>query len=152
MATVTLNQNVANSPTNSYPVGVFKQANGTELQAVVSVDSTGVEYNALNPMPISGSFSASLASASTSSEGRVTAGDSTTLVLAANGSRKGGKVRVSPNSPVSVNVSFSGAASASSPLYAPGENILLADGAVKYTGAVYCYSAAGTGIVEYVEL
>ena len=66
MATVTLNQNVANSPTNSYPVGVFKQTNGTELQAIVMVDSTGVEYNVGNPLPISGSFSASLATASTS--------------------------------------------------------------------------------------
>ena len=48
MAIVSQNQNVANSPTNAYPVGVFKQSNGTELQAVVCVDSTGQEI----PPPI----------------------------------------------------------------------------------------------------
>lgn len=52
MAIVTQSQNVANSPTNSYPVGVFKQSNGTELQAVVLVDSTGEEIAAF---PVSGS-------------------------------------------------------------------------------------------------
>jgi hypothetical protein len=50
MATVTLNQNVANSPTNSYQVGVFKQSNGTELQAVVCVDSSGNELPASIPL------------------------------------------------------------------------------------------------------
>ena len=52
MASVTLVQNVANSPTNSYPVGVFKTADGAELQAVVLVDSQGEEYGALNPIPV----------------------------------------------------------------------------------------------------
>jgi len=152
MATVSQNQNVANSPTNSYPVGIFKQANGTELQAVVSVSSTGVEYDSLNPLPVSGTFSASLASASTSTEGRVTAGASATVVLAANGARKGGRVMVSINSPEAVNISFGEAASASSPLYGPGSVISLADGAVKYIGAVSCFSAGASGVVEFVEL
>ncbi len=152
MAIVTLNQNVANSPTNSYPVGVFKQANGTELQAVVGVDSSGNEYNALNPLPVAGTFSASLASASTSSEGRVTAAATTTQVLAANASRKGGRIRVSINSPESTNLSFGTNATTNSPLYGPGDIIPLADGAVKYIGAVHCFSAGGTGVVEWVEL
>jgi len=52
MATATLTQNVANSPTNSYPVSVFKQTNGGELQAVVLTDSTGAEYNAASSFGI----------------------------------------------------------------------------------------------------
>lgn len=145
-------QNVANSPTNSYPVFTFKMSDGGLVQGVTLTDSDGNEYDALNPLPISGSFSASLASASSSSEGRVTAAASSTAVLAANGSRKGGRVRVAINSPEAVNVSLSAAADANSPLYGPGDVIPLADGAVKYVGAVYCYSAGGAGIVEYVEL
>lgn len=146
------NQNVANSPTNAYPVYTFRLANGGRIQGMVVTDSDGNEYNALNPLPVAGTFSASLASASTSSEGRVTAAASNTEVLAANGSRKGGRVRVSINSPEAVNISFSDTADANSPLYGPGDVIPLADGAVKYVGAVHCYSAGGAGIVEYVEL
>jgi len=45
MSDVTLVQNVANSPTNAYPVGIFKTAAGAELQAVVLVNSTGNELS-----------------------------------------------------------------------------------------------------------
>lgn len=38
-------QSVSNSPTNAYPVGVFKTTGGTELQAVVLTDTSG---NAIN--------------------------------------------------------------------------------------------------------
>jgi hypothetical protein len=152
VATGPYNQNVANSPTNAYPVFTFRLANGGLIQGIVLSDSEGNEYGPLNPFPIGGTFSASLASASSSSERRVTAAAASTEVLPANGSRKGGRVRVAINSSESVNISLSGAADANSPLYGPGDIIPLADGAVKYVGAVYCYSAGGAGIVEYIEL
>lgn len=148
------NQNVANSPTNAYPVYTFRLANGGLIQGIVISDTDGTAYSALNPLPVSGTFSASLASASTSSEGRVTAVSTAggVEVLAANGSRKGGRIRVSINSPESVNIAFNTSASANSPLYGPGDIIPLADGAVKYVGAIWCFSAGGAGIVEYIEL
>lgn len=51
MAIVSQSQNVANSSTNSYPVGIFKQVSGTELQAVVLTDSAGHEFTTTNPFP-----------------------------------------------------------------------------------------------------
>lgn len=42
-------QNVANSPTNAYPVGVFKiPGSGVELQGVVTVDTNGNPTSAVN--------------------------------------------------------------------------------------------------------
>ena len=154
MAIVTLNQNVANSPTNSYPVGVFKQANGTELQAVVLVDSSGNEYDASNPLPISGSFSVSLATAATASEDVVTVDNTAggTLILAANGSRKDGNVRVSINSSQGVYIARAATADANSRFFGPGDIIPLASGACIYTGAITAFVAAGTATVEYTEL
>lgn len=83
MATVSLNQNVANSPTNSYPVGIFKQTNGTELQAVVLVNSIGAE---LTTFPISPSTS------TTATSTNVSANTSSVTLLAANTSRKGATI------------------------------------------------------------
>lgn len=55
-------QNVANSPTNSYPVGKFNATIGgllCEIQGVALVSSAGVEYNGGNPFPITGTFTVS---------------------------------------------------------------------------------------------
>lgn len=52
-------QNVSNSPTNSYPVAIFKTTTGAELQAIVLTDSSGTEYNTGTPFPITGTFTVS---------------------------------------------------------------------------------------------
>lgn len=112
------------------------------------------DISAANPMPISGSISASLASAATASEGIVSV-DSTaggTAILASNASRKGGEVRVSINASQSVRIARGATADATARLYAPGDVLSLADGACKYTGAVTAFVASGTADVEYTEL
>lgn len=68
-------QNVANNPIGSYPVGVFKTADNTELQAVVVVDTAG------SPTGASGNASA------THFENRVNVTTASTTILAAYTSR-----------------------------------------------------------------
>lgn len=151
------NQTISNNYASTEPnfKATSKQLTDTSQLQIVALgvygDGVAVLVDAINPLPVSGTFSASLASASSSNEGRVTAAALSTKVLDPT-ARKGGRILIGINSPESVNISFSGSASASSPLYGPGSIIPLADGAVKYVGAVYCFSAGGTGVVEYVEL
>lgn len=158
MAIVVLSQNVANSPTNSYPVGIFKvdsgQGTGAELQAIVLVDSEGEEYDALNPLPIAGSFSASLATAATASEDVVTVDNTAggTAILAANGSRKDGSVRVSIKSTQGVYIARAATADADSRYFGPGDIIPLASGACIYTGPITAFVPTGSALVEFTEL
>lgn len=155
---VPINQNVANSPTNAYPVYVFKLESGPqqggEVQGVALVNSDGVEYTALNPLPIAGSFSASLATAASASEGVVPV-DNTgggTQILAANGSRKDGEVRVSINAAQGVFIARAASADGTSRYFGPGDKIALASGACIYTGPIFAFVPSGTADVEYTEL
>lgn len=75
-----------------------------------------------------------------------------TQILAANSSRKGGEVRVSINASKGVFIERGTSASAASRFYAPGDIISLANGVVRYTGAIFAFVTSGTENVEVTEL
>lgn len=91
MATVTRSQNVANSPTNSYPVGIFLLDLGggqqAELQAVVLVDSAGNEISFSGGLPV---IIAPVSVTTTPTPVAVTTGGTGVTVLIANANRKPG--------------------------------------------------------------
>lgn len=126
-------QNVANSPTNSYPVAVFKLANGAELQAVVVVDISGNPYT-------------SFALATTSAGTNATPTTASSVILASNPLRKGGWVKNIGLVPC--YVSFSSTAATTGPtLLNPGDTLNL-----NYSGDVSAITAVGTTTLEVVEL
>lgn len=148
---------VSNAPLENYTVAAEVIAS-RQYQSVKLIDgtpgSTTPVGTAGNPLNIAGSISASLASAATATEGIVSV-DSTaggTAILAANASRKGGEVRVSISATQAVRIARGATADATARLYAPGDILSLADGAVKYTGAITAFVPAGSADVEYTEL
>ncbi len=154
-------QNVANSPTNSYPVAKFNatiDGKLCEIQGVALVDSAGAEYTALNPFPTNGTFTGSVVvaaqTAATATENTVTV-DSTaggTEILATNSSRKSGRVRVAIAASQIVHVAFGAVADANSRAYAPGEIIELVVGNVVYQGPIFAFVSSGSEPVEYTVL
>lgn len=152
-----MSQTVANSPLGSYRVAAKTTAQ-EQIQFVQldigDGDGTLSPVTALNPLPISGSFSASLASSSTASEGVVSVDNTVggTQILAANANRKDAEVRVSINASQGVYIARDTSASATSRFYGPGDRIPLASGAAIYKGAVFAFVASGTANVEYTEI
>jgi len=146
------NQNVANSPTNAYPVYTFKLSNGGLVQGVVLSDSNGNEYNASNPLPIDGSFVVSPVTASSATETNKTITAASTKILDANPSRKAAVIRVPLGADGPVRMALAGSASATSRLYQPGDVLNLTIGGCLYTGAVYGIVDSLTVDVEVTEL
>lgn len=159
--TVLTPQNVANSPTNSYPVAKFRtviDGKTLDIQGVTLVDSDGLEYNDSNPFPTSGTFAGTVTvvplTSDTATEDLISVGNTAggTLILASNPDRKGGVVRVSISAAVSVNIAFGLTADANSRLYAPGDQIPLTLGGVIYTGPITGYVNNVDQTVEVTEL
>jgi len=83
----------------------------------------------------------------------VTVNATTTEILAANATRKGGELRVPVNSTVPIFINFGIPATvATGRRYEPGDVIDLRIGGVLYTGAVNGIVASGTQVIEVTEL
>lgn len=148
---------VSNAPLSNYEVAA-EVIGGQQYQFIKLIDgtpgSTTPVGTAGNPVNVAGSFSASVATAPAAAEGVVTV-DSTaggTEVLAANGSRKDGQIRVSLNATAGVYIARGATADATSRYYAPGDTISLASGAAIYTGPITAFVPSGSQPVEYTEL
>jgi len=147
MATVTLNQNVANSPTNSYPVGIFKQPNGTELQAVVLVNSSGVEFTSLTPFPVAPGYS-SVTIAGISVD--ITTGGTGVTAIAANANRKpGAYIENISDTDIEFDYGVTITPGSAAILVAGGTLPLDKNGFV-YQGAIRMYQASGSTKKVYV--
>ncbi len=149
-------QKIANNPLGSFPCAADELEDGTQarvqyVKLAVGVPGVLDPVTSLNPIPVTGSFSASIATSATSTESIATVTTSSSVVLAANGTRKGGWVK--NVSDVYIFVSLSGTAATNAPnRIGPGEVIQLATAAVIYTGAVSAIVAAATAFLEVVEL
>lgn len=155
--------NVSNSPTSTnpdIPVRLLEvTATGKKIQVVaLGFVSGGVEslVDESTGMPVNivgGSISASLASSSTATRSVVSV-DSTAggkQIWAANASRKGGIIKVDPGGSESVYIAFATSASNTDIPHAPGDVLRVADGAMKWTGAVWAFCTAGPVNVYAVE-
>lgn len=143
-------------PGADYKVVTYKDdEDGSTTQVVVLARLDGgaiVPYTDADPLPISGSISSSLASATTSTGTIAAVTDSSSEALASNSSRKGGWVKNIGNTNVFVGLGYTAATDKPNKL-APGEVLQLATGAVKFTGAVNAICSTGeSGSLEVVEL
>lgn len=147
--------NASTSFNPDIPVRSTETAAGKQIQHVrldVGNGSAESVITAANPLPVSGSFTASIAKASSiNTEAIVNVTTSNTALLSANTNRKGGRIKNIGDE--YVYVSFSNTATTSKPSrIAPGEAITLADGAVCYTGDVAAICSQNSSNVEVVEL
>lgn len=146
-------QKVSNNPLGSFLVAADRISN-VDYQIVkldIGAEGASSPITAANPLPITGSISSSLASATSATETLAAPTAVSSSVLASNSSRKGGWLKNVGDIAVWVSLSATAATSKPSKLD-PGEVLQLASGAVKYTGEVCAITASGTGSLEVVEL